>query len=186
MSDADRDIKIFKPNGKSDEDDLRFIEELNHQRANGNLVLAKKLGKALADALVLKTGDGDQSLFTVPGEPDEDTLYRVRELAVFAVERSLQTVLKNQLLCATAVNAFYDLLIKLMPDFYEKVSSGTAFTFYCLDVKESVNISEHIGASFAMLCGRESSEKLSTLGTEVYDTACRESEAVIYEYRFAK
>ena len=187
MTNGDSDIKIFTPQKASGDEDLRFIEEMNHQRANGNTALAKKLGKQLADFLVLKTGESEESFFTdYPYKPKGDILYRVMELAVFSAEHRLEALLGNQLLCATAVNSFYDSLIKLAPEFYEKVSSGTAFTFYCLDVRESTSVPERIGQSFAMLCGDEKNPDYFDLGVETFNTATYETGKIFRSYAFAE
>ena len=184
----DNDIKIFSPASQEPEsDELSAIEELKRQIGNGNLEKGKKLGKALAERFVLTACvPGDYSyLGDYCGKCSDDVIYHVKELAVFLVLSKLSAALSSQSLSAAAVNSFYDELIKSDPEFFEKVSSGTAFSFYYLDAKNTINVPERIGNTFAMLCGDENSETFYSLGTDAYKTASREIEKIIEGFDFA-
>ncbi len=105
---------------------------------------------------------------------------------MFSAEYCLERYLPVSVLCATAVNKFYDELYRKAPDFHETVSSGTAFTFYYLDIRERSDIAAHVGKSFAMLCGDEDDEKLCILGKELFERDNNMVKGVIDGYDFVR
>ncbi len=174
MRSDDGDIKIFGRE-KVSSDDNSFIEEMQRQRQNGNSQRARDLGRALAEAFILADD--------LP--PDDSTYaYHVRELRTFAVLSTLESRLDNRILCATAVNAFYDKLIKYVPDFYERVSGGTAFSFYYIDIRGKQDVPLRIGRSFAMLCGGQDILP-AEVGADIYQKTCAQINIMIEEMDFS-
>ena len=173
-NDSDGDIRIFGREQNPSEDNS-FIEEMQRQRQNGNSQRARELGRELADTFIL----ADDLT-----EKDASYAYHVRELRTFAVLSTLERALENRILCATAVNAFYDKLIKYVPDFYERVSGGTAFSFYYIDIKSKKDVPLKIGRSFSMLCGSRDGA-LTEAGADVFTKTNEQVNIMIEEMDFS-
>ncbi len=179
----DGDIKIFGKEPDHHNDELLFIEEMNRQRKSGNLERSKQLGRELAHLFIEPDRDGSLSLSGK--DEDAELLYHIKELKTFSVLSALQN-LQNRFLWETAVNAFYDRLIKKYPEFYERVSAGTAFSFYRIDLKSKGDVAQRIGRSFAMLCGDEKSEELRSIGREVYDESRKKINSLVEDLEFVQ
>lgn len=190
MRNDDSDVKIFASKAKSQEpaDEFEIVEELARQRANGNTAKAKQLGAFLANEILDRR---TEATVDFPGAPEkiectDEILLQMQVLMVFSAEYCLERYLPVSVLCATAVNKFYDELYRKAPDFHETVSSGTAFTFYYLDIRERSDIAAHVGKSFAMLCGDEDDEKLCILGKELFERDNNMVKGVIDGYDFVR
>ncbi|HOD02038.1 MAG: hypothetical protein BWY46_01885 [Firmicutes bacterium ADurb.Bin300] len=182
LNENDKDVKIFgrEQDDRSD-DDLLFIEEMNRQRESGNLERAKQLGRELVQLFI--EPNSDERLSLSGKDTDEQLLYHIKELKTFSALSTLQN-LQNRFLWETAVNAFYERLIKKYPEFYERVSAGTAFSFYRIDLKGKGDVAGRIGKSFAMLCGDENSEELSSIGEQVYKESRKKLNNLIEDMEF--
>lgn len=181
----DNDIKVFHPSGrKSDAADvLRAAQELNAQRANGNLVKARQLGAEISRLSVSDavTADGTKVIAN-PDSLPSNVLYQARVLMLFAAQLMLHSLLP-QSLSSEAVNSMYDSLSK---GFYDNIMEGTSFSFYYLAVRKSFNVEENIGKSFAMLCGNENSSKYAEMGRGLYAFAEKTVETLIKNTAFAE
>ena len=187
----DRDVKIYnKPGDDTGATDLLEVAEyLNRQRRNGNIAKAKALGEALA-ALDPENNKGITLGDLTAHEPvfNPVTLTQIRALLVFLAQTALHNRLGIQLLSSCAVNAMYDKLIEIAPDFYESICDGAAFTFYSLSLKEE-DTRVDIGAHFAMLCGmegKEEHEEYVAIGLNVYENASRIINDMIDAYKFER
>lgn len=184
----DSDIKIYgkagNENGSSDL--LEAAEYLNRQRRFGNIAKAKTLGETLA-ALDPEKGKGVtlSDLATKPPELTPTVLHQIRALLVFLAQTALHQKFGAQPLSSCAVNAMYDKLIEIAPDFYDSICDGAAFTFYSLSLKEEDTCAD-IGVHFAMLCGMEGSEEYISLGCNVYRNASKIIADIIDTYNFEK
>ncbi|NMP37480.1 MAG: hypothetical protein GX051_05070 [Clostridiales bacterium] len=190
MRNDDSDIKIFGAQEQKPDysDDFAIVEELTRQRTNGNTAKAKQLGAFLANEIL---GRRCEATVDFPGAPQGidctgEIMLQMQVLMVFSAEFCLERYLPVSVLCATAVNKFYDELYRNAPDFHETVSSGTAFTFYYLDIRQTGDIAAHVGKSFAMLCGDEDDEKLGLLGKELFLRYNNMVKGVIDGYDFVK
>ena len=180
-NEKDGDIKIFGKEQNEHEDELLFIEEMNNQRKSGNLERAKQLGKELAELFIEPSSDENLELSGYG--KNRGLLYHIKELKTFTVLSTLQN-LQNRFLWETAVSAFYDRLIKRYPEFYERVSGGTAFSFYRIDLKSGSDVTAKIGRSFAMICGNEEDSILQSIGENVYKKSRKEINSIIEELEF--
>ena len=170
---SDSDIKIYgKCLDDTDTSDLlEAAEYLNRQRRNGNIAKAKTLGETLA-ALDPENENGITLVDLAPHPPavSPAILTQIRSLIVFLAQTALHKRLGIQLLSSCAVNAMYDKLIEIAPDFYDSICDGAAFTFYSLSLKEEDTCAA-IGAHFAMLCGMEGKkekEDYISFGSDIY------------------
>ncbi len=66
------------------------------------------------------------------------------------------------------------------------MSAGTAFSFYRIDLKSKGDIAQKIGKSFAMLCGDENSEELSSIGEQVYRQSRKKLSNLIEDMEFVQ
>ena len=169
----DRDIKVFRPSEvkKTDResDVLSAAQELDSQRANGNLARARRLGEKLAqftpeNAAKLGGIDIIGNGGTDPNDLPSNVLYQARVLMLFTAQLTLHRLLAP-VLSAEAVNTMYD---HLTEGFYDNVMEGTSFSFYYLAVRKGFNIEANIGRSFAMLCGDEDGSEYADTGTLIY------------------
>ncbi len=164
----DGDVKIFttRSNDKNEAEDFILIaEQLEAQRANGNIAKAKALGEKLA--LLTPENEPVESLIDGRDLPP-NILYQIRVLMVFAMHTAIHSHLHLPMLYSAAVNSMYDSLINETPGFYDNISDGAAFTFYYLALRKGANAEQHIGDAFAMLCGKEGNEKVSAIGALIF------------------
>ena len=189
MAFDDSDVKIFKGEEKRAEniDEVSVIAEMSEQRSNGNISRAKNLGKHLAEIFV----DEPHLLSDLEKEVgafshDESIMYQIKVLLVFTAEYSITHLLPGSLLSHTAVNAMYDTVRKKAFDFYDRLDDAAEYSFYYLAVRKGVNISQNIGTSFAMLCGREKDSEFTTLGARLFEVAGHEIEKIIASCEFVK
>lgn len=168
---ADEDIKIFNSEhkgGHQDEEELRSLaEEMMAQRRNGNSRRACLLGAHLAE---LAPCDGELETLSGKYANDPEILFQIRVLATFTAESGMHTMIPNQLLATTAINAFYEKLMMRSPEFYNNISDGGAFTFYYLALRKGSDAVADIGQTFAMLCDMEANDHIRALGTQIYET----------------
>lgn len=185
LPENDKDIKVFHPSGrKSDTADvLRAAQELNAQRANGNLARARQLGVEISRFSVSEVlaPDGTKVITNSDTVPS-NVLYQARVLMLFAAQLTLHALL-SQSLSSEAVNSMYD---NLSEGFYDNIMEGTSFSFYYLAVRKSFNIEENIGKSFAMLCGDEDSEEFAEMGKKIYVFSEKAVESLVEKAGFEK
>ena len=187
MAFDDSDVKIFGEKKKDSFDDVSIIVEMNKQRSNGNSEKSRKLGKYLASIFI----DEPQLLTDLEEEVgeinrDDDTMYQIKVLLVFTAEYCLTHYLPSPLVSNTAVNAMYSSIMKNAAEFYDKLDDAAEYSFYYLAVRKEVDISENIGKSFAMLCGKENDDYFLNLGKQLFEIAKYEIKKTIKKYDFAE
>jgi len=181
----DSDIKIYGKDPRAcGESEVDLAECVNRYRGDGSFQKAKELGASLAQAVA-----GEPCGFELPQEAqafcrNEHTAFQMKVLLVFCVQTALHRELPHQILSAEAVNEFYDSLMRLSPDLYEKLADGAAFTFYFLAVKGSQDIASSAGSQFAMLCGQEDSDDYTRFGQTLYNAYSARAEVFIEEAGF--
>jgi hypothetical protein len=185
----DSDIKIFTDSDTSPETshEVHVIAEMTKHRSNGNIMKAKNLGKHLAEIFV----DEPSLLSQLEGEVgkidcNDDDMYQIKVLLVFTAEYCINHYLPAVLLSNTAVNSLYDTLIKKAKAFYEKLDDAAEYSFYYLAVRKGYDVSENIGVSFAMLCGKDKDEYYTNLGKRLFEVAQHEINKIIDSYDFIK
>lgn len=183
----DNDIKIFVAKSKKDSDDsVALIEEMNAQRANGNIQKAKELGNYLAERF-LNTDELKSALEGAVGSLDypEKIIHQIKILIFFTAELCIDRLLPNTLLMSTATNTIYDIIVDRAGDFYTTFSDGVEYGFYYLAIKQENYINE-MGKAFAMLCGKKGNETLEQLGRDIFVLVAHEIDATIRQYEFVK
>lgn len=185
----DSDVKIFTDSDETAENpyEVSVIAEMTKQRSNGNIKKAKDLGKHLAEIFV----DEPSLLSQLEGELgkiecNDDQMYHVKVLLVFTAEYCINHLLPATVLSNTAVTALYDTVIKKASEFYDKLDDAAEYSFYYLAVRKGIEISNNIGISFAMLCGKADDEYYSQLGKRLFEIAQHEIEKIIDRYDFVK
>lgn len=170
MSQSDDDIKIFHPS-KTDTDgaDLAQLALMtDFQRSSGNTAKAKLLGESLAQiepSFLEKHGCDVSKL-------ENNELYQVRVLMIFAFQISLHKFLPNTVLSAEAVNAMFNTIKEISEGFFYNITDGSSFTFYYLSVRKKRDVEASIGKNFAMLCERDDDEEYRALGTKIFTSMC--------------
>ena len=103
----------------------------------------------------------------------------------FAAEYQLNSLLPNNILRNTAINALYDDIHDKAEEFYKEFSDGAEYSFYYLAVRKNDNISQNIGKCFSMLCGKgKENEEYASLGSELWSGVLEEVEEIIRRYEF--
>ena len=170
----DSDIKIVDGQfGKSDDffDALEFIEETKKQRFNGNDARAKMLGANIVSSFSYTAAPDDLLALAADYEVEvtPEILCQIKILSVFAAEVCLNSLLPSAMLSGVAVNALYDVLDRVSPEFYSELYNSTAFSFYYMCLKADADVAGSIGRRFAMLCGDRDSRKLAFFGKKLYE-----------------
>ncbi|HZJ78479.1 MAG TPA: hypothetical protein VFD52_06765 [Clostridia bacterium] len=165
----DSDVKIFTKSQSDDlfaaDDFVSLAEQLDLQRASGNMAKAKKLGEQLA----VLTPENEPVKSIMEGKAlTPEILYQIRVLMFFAMQTATHMYLHLPMLYSAAVNCMYDKLISDSPEFYEDISDAAEFTFYYLAIRKDTDVEQHIGNAFAMLCLKEGDEQLISLGIKIF------------------
>lgn len=174
---SENDVRIYVSKNEMNKiagDFSGSFDTVIHNRANGNIDKAKRLGEALATIAPTNEGDGifiNLRDHLAPKFFMQDILYQMRVLLVFACESLLQIELTSQVLSTTAISSMYSALERDMPGFYSNISNGAAFTFYYLAVKKGGDISENIGEAFAMLCSVKNKDSFVLAGKTIWNIA---------------
>lgn len=183
----DSDIKIFgQQKAQSCDDEVKFIAEMERERANGNIDEAVRFGEYLAD-LFLNEKDLLERLSSVLGAYEYPTpiLYQMKILMFFSAEYTLNRILPNAILKSTAVNALYGSIKNGNLDFYKEFSDGAEYSFYYLAMrKESQSVITEIGKAFAMLCGQEDDANYVELGKHLFNLIADEVGNIFHIFNF--
>ncbi len=176
----DDDIKIFHPKKKEGAgSDLTSLAALmDKHRANGNLTKASFLGERLAD-LTPENFCGEDSK-----KLNNTELLQLRALMVFTFQITLHTYLPHQLLSTQAVNSMYARIETTSPGFFAHITDGSSFSFYYLTVRNNREIERNIGKNFAMLCDKDNSKYLTSLGMQVFTDAETKVLSLIEQFEF--
>ena len=163
MRNDDSDMKIMgddydPPEEKDDAGET--AQQLEKQKANGNLGRARQLGAMMAEEVSAVEGDAPAAGAAL--------LTQRRILLAFAVEVGFEAFLPDNLLAETAQSVFYETLRKDAPDFYEDLQESGAFSFYFLCVREGRQVEQKVGGTYASLCGRPKDEALAQEGEALY------------------
>lgn len=164
----DSDMKIVGDSFDGDRPlscDSNTIERLNSFRRSGDLSRAGRLGATLAGRF-----EEIATMAEVTELSEQEALHK-RLLTVFAAVVAIETRLSEQILTRTALNAYYSTLKRDDPALYDSMSITGAMTFYYLSFRRSGSTTEDIGATFAMLCGRENDAELTEKGRAVFAKA---------------
>lgn len=181
----DSDVKIFVGKAKKDSDDsIALIEEMNAQRANGNIQKAKDLGNYLAERF-LNTDELKAALEGAVGPLDypEKIMHQIKILIFFTAELCIDRLLPNTLLMSTATNTIYDIIVDRAGSFYTTFSDGVEYGFYYLAIKNE-NYVQEMGEAFAMLCGKKGNKELEQLGKDLFTVVANEIDSLIRQYDF--
>lgn len=159
---------------------------MNEERGNGNIDKSKRLGSYLASIFL----DKDvllQKLRPIIGDKEytKAESFQIKILMFFAAEYQLNSLLPNNILRNTAINALYDDIHDKAEEFYKEFSDGAEYSFYYLAVRKNDDISQNIGKCFSMLCGKgKENEEYASLGSELWSGVLEEVEEIIRRYEF--
>ena len=187
---AENDVKIYQ--SKAQRLGVRVnlnddFDNVNRQRANGNLEKAKRLGERLSRLTPSLDGEGLQVNLQdmLPKKYlSQDILYQIKVLLVFEAEALLELEIPVPVLATTAINSLHDSLRKSAPGFHKNISDGAAFTFYFLAMKKGGETSQNIGEAFAMLCNVKNKEGYVEAGRCVWNLAANIIETEIRKAEF--
>ena len=162
----DRDVKIFGKE-QAPESESQLLVEIDEQRRNGNVALAKQLGTELADELLsadfaLRFGCTDD------GGDDIDVSFQRRVLFAFCIEVGLELYAPDTVISSAANSEFNRYLEADHPDFYKRVMDMGAFSLYYLSLRTQDRADKAIGEVFAKLCKGESDDELAELGRSLF------------------
>ena len=171
----DSDMKIVgapAPNSAKTDggETAAYLAELGRQHFNGNYARAKALGSNVVSVFSYRSAPEDlmEMIRSFGLEPDEALLLQAKILAVFSAEDCLNRYLPSAQLSGVALGELYEVLERILPDFYETLSLSTAFSFYYLAVKSGGDVPAAIGRQFAALCGRGGDERCAALGEALH------------------
>lgn len=164
----DRDVKIFgKEQERAQEGDNHLLLEIDEQHRNGNMELARRLGKELAEELLSsdfahRFGCADDS------ECDIEVSFQRRVLFAFCIEVGLETYAPNSSISSQANSEFNRYLETEHHDFYKRVMDMGAFSLYYLSLRTQDRADVAIGEVFAKLCRGEVDDEFTELGRSLF------------------
>lgn len=162
----DDDMKIYYNKNEIHSVSPEFksvFESMNFHRLNGNLAKAKQLGNDLAQNIINSCDASSQKSIKehfIKKYQTQAVMQQVQVLLVFAMEAVLHHEIKSTEIVTTILNSMYDEIKTNSPNFYKNISDGAAFTFYYVALGKKGDIGQHIGETFAMLCGIKNAEDL--------------------------
>ncbi|MGN0445543.1 MAG: hypothetical protein ACI4IA_03200 [Acutalibacteraceae bacterium] len=186
----DDDIKIFTSeknlnhSADVDADVLQTVEAMNHDRQNGNVNKARVIGKHLAKLFVdeVEHRADREELFQ-----DSSVMQQISVLFLFSAETGFNIYLPSTTLSTIAITAMHDQLELRQSKLYRDVYESSAYSFYFLNIrKESSNVPENIGKTFAMLCHHEDDIHFIQEGAQVYNVVLAEIERDVEKANFAE
>lgn len=164
----DRDVKIFgKEQGTDHSDENELIYEIDVQRRNGNVLLAKRLGTELADEL-LSADFSNRFGCDDNGGDDIAISFQRRVLFAFCIEVGLEIYAPNGVVSSEANSEFNRYLQTEYEDFYKQVMDMGAFSLYYLSLRTQDRVDVAIGEVFAKLCKGEADDELALLGQSLF------------------
>ena len=174
MSENDVKIYISKKELNKNCEIAAAVNDVRIHRATGNIEKARRLGEALAT--ISPTSDGENISVNLrdhlaPKFFNQDILYQIKVLLVFACETLIQLEIPVSILSTAAITAMYEKMEKQSPGFYKNISNGAAFTFYYLALQKKGDLAENIGEAFAMLCSVKNKESFVAAGKTVWNIA---------------
>lgn len=174
MSENDVKIYISKKELSKNCEIAAAVNDVRIHRANGNIEKARRLGEALAT--IAPTSDGDNISVNLrehlaPKFFNQDILYQIKVLLVFACETIIQLDIPVSILSTAALTAMYEKMEKQTPGFYKNISNGAAFTFYYLALQKGGDLAENIGEAFAMLCSVKNKDSFVAAGKTIWGIA---------------
>lgn len=169
FAEDDSDMKIAAPGlpgGRGFDSAEAGAAEFLRNRENGNVALARELGRELAKELLG---------YHLPRHPGGllDGAVQVRLLHSFALQRAVEENSPNTILSHTTISAFYACIEERDAGVYAALNNSAAFSLYLVAEDETDPLLA-IGQVFAKECGAEEDTILSQLGREVY-THCYEA-----------
>ncbi len=184
----DDDIKIFTsdktitPGTDVDAEVLNTVEQIDHDRQNGNTNKARVMGKHLAKLFldeVEKSEERDPALNT--GE----ILQQIGVLFLFSAETAFNVFFPSPTLAAIAITAMHDQLEDRKSKLYRDVYESSAYSFYYLSLRKAeANVSQKIGESFAMLCQHDDDPLFIREGSSIYNKVLAEVENEVKRAKF--
>lgn len=189
MNNEDFDIKIFSPVKKIESTEPVIIaDEMKRQVVSGNLQKAKLLGESIADSF--PEAAQKKELLGLAENCGVELTREIKDqaiiLSVFTAEYCLNNILPDSILSTSAVSTLYDTLIADSPELYNKLLASTAFSFYYMNIENKTADSNVIGETFAMLCGKKSSECHISYGKNIFEDAFKQYRAAVESVEFAK
>lgn len=165
----DKDMKIAgdSPSNDIEKNKNSFTDanEFEREKANGNIKLAKELGKSLAEEFVSVCRKDELTI----SENDSESLITQKVLLLsFTVMAGLEQFCPNIVVANEARTAFYDQLYFLDKEIFEKSSDTGAFSFYYLSFRRGTEVDRRIGQTFAMLCSHDGDPIYQELGEALY------------------
>lgn len=178
----DSDIKIAGEEEPA-ETEMFDPEELRKQHENGNLSLARELGKILCRKLL--SIDGEAS-FGQDERESEALRSQRRILFAFTACHGIDRYVPDQILRDVTRNAFYNALKSKMPEFYNGLDSAGSFSFYYLCVRQEKNVETEIGKTFAMLTGKKNDPVIEEMGRALFLYFCDSVREAIEDVEFSQ
>lgn len=169
FANEDRDVKIFGKNSSETQQDSEkaLLRDIDEQHQNGNMALAKALGRQLADELL--SANSASALGCGNGEDEDiDVSFQRRVLLAFCVEVGLDIYVPNDVVSSAANSEFNKYLEDEYPDFYKRVMDMGAFSLYYLSLRTNDKADVAIGEVFSKLCTGEIQEFYTTLGQSLF------------------
>ncbi len=166
---GDEDVKIAVPSKKKDTDSVKekneLLEQLNKADEDGKIVLAKELGKEIAEKIASCEGE-----FSCASNFEQEILFQCRLLFLFSVTVGSERYMPNTILAMTLINSCHDEVNRICPDLFRPEGNySTALSFYYLAVRGSTDVESEIGKTFAMICGKAGDPDFENLGTTLFE-----------------
>ena len=164
----DRDVKIFgreQDNAKENESGLLMRIDEHHR--NGNMALAKRLGKELADEL-LSADFALRFCCCDDGGDDISVSFQRRVLFAFCIEVGIDIYVSDSVVSSEANSEFNRYLETEHPDFYKRVMDMGAFSLYYLSLRTQDRADVAIGEVFSKLCTGGADDGYAELGRSLF------------------
>lgn len=166
VEDSDMKIAGSAPRQQPDDGEVAAME-FQHQKQNGNIERAYRLGRRLSDRFfvineILVKYAGPRLL----GNPVIESNAQV--LFAFIVDTILEHGCPDSIIAQTALNYFHEQVRERSPRTYDTIVESGAFSLYLLCSRDERMSRSCIGDAFADSCDMEDDPDVVRLGDQLY------------------
>lgn len=136
-----------------------------HEKSNGNMDKARKLGQQFAAELTAPMKG--VTLFGIGAFDNKRTMAQRKVLFAYIVNRVTQDMAPNSILAQSVLSSFYESVQQRSAELYELINDSAAFSLYILAHRSSHGNPASIGRVFAQLCDRDEDPVFIRYGTEL-------------------
>ena len=162
----DSDVKVFPSSGfgaPSGDVSEREAQEYVENRQNGNIDIAREMGRQLAGLVIGYRPEEEPFL------GDEQLLFQSRVLYLFAARTACDIYSPSPIVASTASQSLSDTISRQAAEVYNAFITSRTVTLYFLAL-DADDVGQAVGKAFASVCDHPEDVFYVHLGSGLYET----------------